>query len=126
MTLPLALPVLGSHEALGMLLKLVANFGVCRQVLIETRMGRPELRVVYQLWILRQLLDHFLMLIEVASVKVRNRPSSSTTSASPCRAHRSRAITVPSGPPAAGSLTAAALPLIAALLRPHELAGIVI
>jgi hypothetical protein len=53
MTLPLALPVLGSHKTLGMLLKLVANFGVRCQVLIETRMRCPELRVVYQLWILR-------------------------------------------------------------------------
>ena len=71
--LPLALPVLGGHKALGVLLKLAANFRVRRQVLIETRMRCPKLRVVYQLWILRELLSYFRMLIKVAIVEVRHR-----------------------------------------------------
>jgi hypothetical protein len=117
-TLSLALPFLGSHKALGMLLKLAANFRVCRQVLIKTRMRRPKLGVVYQLWILRELLSHFRMLIKVAVVEVRNR------SCSPA-AHLRRTITMPSRPPTARSLTTA-MPSIAALFRPHELPWIVI
>lgn len=65
-SLPPALLVLGGHKAVGMLLKLAANFRVSRQVSIETRMRCPKLRVVYQLWILRELLSYFRMLIKVA------------------------------------------------------------
>ena len=115
--LPLALPVLGSHEALGMLLKLAANFRMRRQVLIETRMRRPKLRVVYQLWILGELLSYFRMLIKVAVVEVRRR------SCSPAR--RPRTIAMAPSPPAAPSLTTT-VPLIATLFRPHEPPGIVI
>jgi len=41
-----AQPVLGGHEAFGMLLKLMAEFRVSREVLIEARMAGPELRIV--------------------------------------------------------------------------------
>jgi hypothetical protein len=116
-SLPLALLVLGGHKAVGMLLKLAANFRVSRQVLIETRMRCPKLRVVYQLWILRELLSYFRVLIKVAVVEVRHR------SCSP--AHLSRTITMPPRPLTACTL-ATAMPLIAALFSPHELSGIVI
>jgi hypothetical protein len=75
-SLPLALLVLGGHKAVGMLLKLAANFRVSRQVLIETRMRCPKLRVVYQLWILHELLSYFRMLIKVAVIEVRHRSRS--------------------------------------------------
>lgn len=115
--LPPAQAVLGSHEVLGMPLKLAANFRVRRQVLIETWMRRPELRVVYQLWILSELLSHLRMLIKVAVVEVSHRSSSP--------ACLPGTVAVPPRPPGARSLTTT-MPLITTLFRPHELPGIVI
>jgi hypothetical protein len=103
-TLSLPLPVLGSHKALGMLLKLAANLRMRCQVLVETRMRCSKLRVVYQLWILRELLSQLRMLIKVAVFEVRNRPRSPG-------AHLRRTVTMPSRPRTARSL-ATAMPLI--------------
>src|SRR5208282_2501030 len=60
---------LASHEAVGMMLELLADFRMVLEVLVETRMSGQELRIVHQPWITGKLLCHFGMLVEVAVVK---------------------------------------------------------
>src|SRR5277367_4146750 len=58
------------HEAVRMLLQVLPDFGMLRQVLVETRMSGEELRIVRERRIGAQLMRHFGMLVEVAVVEV--------------------------------------------------------